>query len=527
MSQPTGHQPSPTRRPRSARGTKPGAGKRVAATDDKAAAQPMGSAEAPSPSPPSELPGGEKWGEFPSVEHQNELRVMLEKWEQEPDHGNRPGPFAQVHLSGASVYWLAALAAGAGDVGEGKKALLAKYRYVGLSSLHLEGATLNGAHLEGATLNEAHLEGASLNEARLESAKLKNAHLEGTDLRRAHLERSSLNGAHLERSSLYEAHLENADLNGVRLEGANLSRAHLEDADLRGAHLEGVWLNEAHLERTSLYGAHLKNADLNRAHLEGANLSRAHLEGASLNRAHLEGASLNKAVLTNQVNLREATFDATTNLAEIHLDATLLAADVLWNGVPLIRADWRQMPRLGDEAVARQAHLSNGEHKDKGERLRGFEAAARAYRQLAVALRGQGITEAADRFTYRALIMQRKALWWQLRNKQLSTLGPYLFSLFLAVLTGYGFRMWRIIAAYALLILTFAGAYWSLDLQTPHIYSFWQALILSVTAFHGRVFSNPFLLTEPQIVVTAIEAIFGLVIEGVFIAMLTQRFFTR
>lgn len=61
----------------------------------------------------------------------------------------------------------------------------------------------------------------------------------------------------------------------------------------------------------------------------------------------------------------------------------------------------------------------------------------------------------ADRFAYRALIMQRKALWWQLRRRKVSKLGAWCFSLFLAVLTGYGFRLWRIIVSYGLLILAF------------------------------------------------------------------------
>lgn len=427
MSQPTDQQPSPTKRPRSARSTKPTAGMRVAATDNKAAVQPVEPPEASSQSPSSEPPVEEKWGEFPRPERQAQLKKMLEAWDQEPDHGNRPSPFAEVSLSGASVYWLAALVAGDGDVGVGEKTLNAAPS-INLSSLHLEGANLTLAHLEGA----------------------------------------------------------------------------------------------------KLYGAHLEDAALTLAHLERARLNGAHLERASLAEAHLEGANLRLAHLTNQVDFRGATFDVTTNLADVHLDATLFVADVLWNGVPLTRVDWRQVPRLGDEAGVRQPYeRSYGRRKYKGGWVRGFEEAARAYRQLAVVLRGQGITEAADRFTYRAFVMQRKALWWRLRTTQVSALGSYLFSLFLAVLTGYGFRMWRIIAAYLLLILTFAGAYWSLDLQTPHIYTYWQALILSVTAFHGRVFSNPFLLTEPQIIVTAIEAIFGLVIEGVFIAMLTQRFFNR
>lgn len=54
-----------------------------------------------------------------------------------------------------------------------------------------------------------------------------------------------------------------------------------------------------------------------------------------------------------------------------------------------------------------------------------------------------------------------------------------------------------------------------------------EAVVLSITAFHGRVFSFPFQLGSPQGVVTAVEAITGLLFEGIFIAMLTRRFFGR
>ncbi len=61
----------------------------------------------------------------------------------------------------------------------------------------------------------------------------------------------------------------------------------------------------------------------------------------------------------------------------------------------------------------------------------------------------------------------------------------------------------------------------------PHL-SFLEALLTSITAFHGRVFSEPFLRPgEPQLWVTAFEAVAGLVIEGVFIAMLAQKFFGK
>jgi hypothetical protein len=220
-------------------------------------------------------------------------------------------------------------------------------------------------------------------------------------------------------------------------------------------------------------------------------------------------------------------FDVNTQLNAPLLDAQIRVADVVWNSVPLTRVNWEQVPSLGDEAQAHQS-TNGSEKKDRATRLGDYQAAERAYRQLAIALRGQGITDPADRFGFRAQIMQRKALWWQIRSGKLSKLGSWLFSWFLFALTGYGYRLWRIIVTYAFLILAFAGGYWAIDRQARQPLNFGQALIVSITAFHGRVFSyNPFTLSDPQIVVTAIEAICGLVIEGLFVAMLVQRFFSR
>jgi hypothetical protein len=284
---------------------------------------------------------------------------------------------------------------------------------------------------------------------------------------------------------------------------------------------------QAQFQGASLGGARLQQANLRAAQLQGAALLEAQCERASLRGAHLQGADLSGSDLRG-VDLRGAKLDGETLLMKPRLDTQMRVADVFWNGAPLMQLEWEQVPCLGDETQVHLARSRSGSPKARHHGLEeAYQVAARAYRQLAVSLRGQGISEAADRFAYRALIMQRKALWWQLRSGKASKLGSWLFSLFLAVLTGYGFRLGRIIVAYVLLILAFAGAYWGLDLQRPQTISYWQAIILSVTAFHGRVFSNPFTLSDPQIVVTAVEAIVGLVIEGVFIAMLTQRFFNR
>ena len=59
----------------------------------------------------------------------------------------------------------------------------------------------------------------------------------------------------------------------------------------------------------------------------------------------------------------------------------------------------------------------------------------------------------ADRFAYRAQVLQRRALRRQWR------LGSYLFSLFLDALTSYGYRLGRILIAYAVVILGFSAIY--------------------------------------------------------------------
>src|SRR5262249_52267272 len=89
-------------------------------------------------------------------------------------------------------------------------------------------------------------------------------------------------------------------------------------------------------------------------------------------------------------------------------------------------------------------------------RIKHLLDAARAYQQLALALQGQGMSEPAARFAYRAQTLQRKAL---LRRGKL---GRWTFSLALGVLAGYGYRMGRILLAYLLVVGLAALAYWAL-----------------------------------------------------------------
>jgi hypothetical protein len=202
-------------------------------------------------------------------------------------------------------------------------------------------------------------------------------------------------------------------------------------------------------------------------------------------------------------------------------DGSAHLADIKWGEVNLAVIDWRHVTRLGDEQVAQQEKDRKGKRKDKQMRVYEYKKAVRANRQLAVVLRDQGLNEEADHFAYRAQLLQRKVLWGQ------HEFGRWLFSLLLALLSGYGYRIWRILAAYLLTVSLFALAYFVLGrYSSPHL-PLEQAYLASITAFHGRVFFEQFNPNTPQIWLTALEVIAGLIIEGVFIAMLIQRFFGK
>jgi uncharacterized protein YjbI with pentapeptide repeats len=298
--------------------------------------------------------------------------------------------------------------------------------------------------------------------------------------------------------------LQHADLKDAHLEGSSLEYANLEGADLRGCHLEDANLGEANLQGAYCEQAHMEGADLWLSHLRGAFLWHTYLQGARLSEAHLEGAHLDRLVLAdeNQVGPR--------------------LVDVYWEDANLAVVNWSQMRLLGEEYIAQRKEWE-GKEKDRATRIKEFEDAVRANRQLAVVLQAQGLNEEAAHFVYRSQVLQRKVLALQGGSK----LGSYLFSLLLALLTGYGHRMGRIVVAYISLVSLFAALYYGFGLSHPPHISWVEAFILSITAFHGRVFSSPFLPDSPQSIVTAVEAMVGFTFEGIFIAMLTQRFFGR
>lgn len=355
--------------------------------------------------------------------------------------------------------------------------------------------------------------------------------LRGADLRRINLARLPLarmrGGLNLRERAEFPTAVEIWEMASIHLEEAILTETHLEAADLFYAHLEGANLYRASLRDVYCKQAHFEGGVLMRAHLEGAWLIEAHLERADLREAHLEGCSLRGAYLA-EANLREAFFDSATNLRNVILgdknQGIALLADIRWGSANLAVIPWSQIKILGDESIARQKKSREGSSKEKLLRIEEYQAGIRANRQLAAALRDQGMHEEADHFAYRAQFLYRKVLWW--RRK----LPAFLFACFLDFIAGYGYRPSRSAIVYIFVILLFTIVYGLLGTTTTgaHHLAWDQALVISLTAFHGRgFFADQFKPEDPQAFVAALEAVIGLLIEISFIATFTQRFFGR
>jgi hypothetical protein len=321
------------------------------------------------------------------------------------------------------------------------------------------------------------------------------------------------------------------DLRGAVLSGVDLRRlpltqlrGGLSSEEWRASTEEGREAGAIHLEGANLSRADLVEAELRSAHLEGANLSHVRLDGASLRGAHLGATDPNSP----PTDLRYAYFDRASTLDNVveagRKPGYFCLADIRWGEVNLSVVDWQLVTMLGDELVARKRLAAPGQRKSKAQRVSEFATAVRAYRQLAAQLRNQGLNEAADRFAYRAQVLQRQVLRRQGIRKVLTFYG----SLLLDLMSGYGYKPLRSFAAYLLVVIGFATVYLAIGSSGVHVLSWNEALIVSLTAFHGRgFFATAFQPGDPQAAVAAGEAVLGLLIEITFIATFTQRFFSR
>jgi hypothetical protein len=273
----------------------------------------------------------------------------------------------------------------------------------------------------------------------------------------------------------------------------------------------------------------LYKADLSEADCSGADLSNADMEDANLSRTNLSGANLSGARVVTSiagVNLEGARLDGATVLGDsespMEISTQTRMLDVAWNGANLANVRWDQAPQLGEEADIKTAET-------RQQRVEALTAGARAYRGLAKALQAQGLIDPALKYRKRQYKLERHVLL--LRGK----LGTWAFYQLLNAVSGYGDAPSRALACYIGVVSLFAAANYAItngfivfiSSHSTHLQWF-EALVLSISSFHGRGFfpSVP-TLGDPVAVVAAAEAIIGLFIELVFIATFTQRFFAR
>ncbi len=330
---------------------------------------------------------------------------------------------------------------------------------------------------------------------------------------------------------------------GMRLTGADVFW-------LAGATLclEASSLSQAQAEAQLRNPKTWDNLTLQQLHLEGALLTSAQLHGAFLVGVHLEGADLDSANLTDAV-LVQATFDRASRLNNVQL-AGASVDQVAFDTANLTGITWADVRVLGDERRASRRWQETTEYKKTAEavhrrepkrpniRSREYRAAARAYRLLSVQLRAQGLSSPATRFQYRASVMERKADIYEARSllfsketyKVPSLVAHWLVSFMLSAIAGYGvYHLWRLFITYLVLVLGFALLYYGLahhGLYFPSsLREVLDALALSVTTFHGRGLQSGTLNLQGSAmdVAATTEAIFGLLLEGLFIASFTRR----
>jgi len=457
---------------------------------------------------------GQPWRTMPEIDKERQEQLTARRITATQNE-NGSCPFQNMKLNRADIEWLLATHEhGRGPVDWSKESDRER------EGLDLRGTDLRGEDLSGLPL--ARMRGGltvrELGNTTLEQRDMAGIHLEGATLIRTHLEGAFLYGAHLEQAAVVEAYVAEAFLQNAHLEKANLYRSDLKRADLSFAHLEEANLIKAHLEGATLSFARLEKALLSEACLERTNLVLAHLEGANLAEANIGKADLQRASLDGETILEDITLGRGKR-------KFVSLANVRWGGADLTVVDWLSMNMLGDEYEARQQKAFGGQMKDTAERLTEYKTAVQANHQLALVLRGQGMNEEADHFAYRAQLLQRVV--WRRRQQWLK----YIFSWFLYLLAGYGYRPLRSLFVYLFVIAGFAANYFvvthALHVQ-PYPLAWHEALVLSISSFHGRGFFQPVQsLGDPVAMLAAFEAVFGLLIEISFIATFTQRFFGK
>jgi uncharacterized protein YjbI with pentapeptide repeats len=327
----------------------------------------------------------------------------------------------------------------------------------------------------------------------------------------ANLSGCQLEGARLEEAILGGATVTSGSLKGARLEAANLDLANCRGTDLRDIAVSG----ETSLKLTEFgTAADERKAKAIRWPTIGVPAVVGAIAGAIVGgivgRVYYDD-SVSGIILGGFAGLYVAVVVGTL-IRSAYVRVATAIGGFDWSQVDIAQIKWDGVTALGDESYA------------DNDDVFALSEVIKFYRALAGQLREAGFITAADRLTYRSLIVQRKI---SLRE---SGLVPFLGSYALDLLSGYGYRLGNIFVAYGLVVSAFAALYLLPSFLAGHVLTFQNAadaLQISLNAIHGRVFFAQFHLDTLQSWLATMESIVGIVIEGIFVAMLIQRFFAR
>jgi hypothetical protein len=226
-----------------------------------------------------------------------------------------------------------------------------------------------------------------------------------------------------------------------------------------------------------------------------------------------------------------AKFDIDSELQGIQLDAHVLVGGVQWNGAGLLHVDWRQMPRVGDEQLIQAA-------KSREERIQTYFEVILAYRSLSSSLGTQAGNQVRSNYSLRGEQINRRV------SLVKGHFVPWLGMSIIELISGYGEKPGRTVAAYLIIIASFIVIYTNFGVVAAncstigvnsngstivrcapaHTLSFQEAFVFSLTSFHGRGFFPGGLdLGSPITFIAAIEAVIGLMVEILLIASLGRR----
>jgi hypothetical protein len=536
-------------------------------------------------------PAGLAWGETIPIKRRRELKKLRTAWDGHDTSDPSlalSGPFAGVPLTGADIFWLMTdhwrrvtgesvpathkrLEAARKNPFEEKLRELERRA----GSLNLNGANLEAADLTGAWLGRASMTRATLRNAHFGRACLVGATIDRVDAERANFHLARLEGANFTRSILWGAHFEFADLTRASFQNSRLTSAKLQgvgatQANFRDAYLASVSFNGAWLDGADLRGANFEREWWN-IRLPATDLGPGQVPRSCVDQLN-QLASPDKVPSRLEVAvLSRVKFDSDTTLANVIIgdhEESIALVDARFNGVGLTQIEWPRSP-LADErrgsfrgspymlvdpefeelAEARlqqvlreqkwwnrlrvrvvevfkrpsqreRAMRANRRQEDRRWNSDRAAIAARANRQLATVLREQGLVEIADYYSFRTYEARQREL--RLRKRRLASLGFWV----LKVVAGYGYRPLNIVLAYLFTIVAFGLAYFIVGAVTHSGFGVWQPLVYSITAFHGRGVGLSSLPLAGE-VISALEAVIGLILEATFVVVVVGRLLGR